>query len=348
MAAPPQLALSGERWKPRTLVRGSGVLTPRKRSGYKLRAASPQRALALVAGTPREAEPLTRRAFVTSMISLALTTRLSAQSKPARIVSTAPSITEALFALGLGNQVVGVSRFCDFPPEVQKLPKVGTYIKPDPEAIARLAPNLVILQGNPTELTSRLDALHIAFVEVPHGTLKDVFTGIEIIAKAAGYPERAAPLVSRIQAGLDAIQTKAKVLPSPRVMIIADRRQGTLTDLISIGPDNYVNEILQTAGGINVLAKPGLPHYPRISLETVLRENPDVLIDLSGTQESEADRQAARAATLALWRQNAELTAVRDGHVYVGTTNALLVPGPRTVEAAQRLFDYLHGNGNQN
>jgi iron complex transport system substrate-binding protein len=337
-----QLNQSAAGWKPRTLVRGSGVLTPLKRPGYKLRA------LALVAGTPNRVEPLTRRAFVTSMFSLALTTRLSAQTKPARIVSTAPSITEALFALGLGSQVVGVSRFCDFPPEVQKLPKVGTYIKPDPEAIARLAPNLVILQGNPTELTNRLDALHIAFVEVPHGTLKDVFTGIGIIAKAAGYPERAEPLVSRIQAGLDAIQTKAKALPSPRVLIIADRRQGTLTDLISIGPDNYVNEVLQIAGGINVLAKADLPHYPRISLETVLRENPEVLIDLSGTQESEADREAARAATLALWRQNGELTAVRKGHVYVGTTNALLVPGPRTVEAAQRLFDYLHGNGNQN
>jgi iron complex transport system substrate-binding protein len=90
-----------------------------------------------------------------------------------------------------------------------------------------------------------------------------------------------------------------------------------------------------------------LPQYPRISLETVLRENPDIILDLSGTQESEEQRQAARAATLALWRQNSELTAVRSGHVYVGTSNALLVPGPRTVEAAQRLFDYMHGGGNQ-
>ncbi len=119
-------------------------------------------------------------------------------------MSTAPSITEALFALGLGSQVVGVSRFCDFPPEVQKLPKVGTYIKPDPEAIARLAPDLVILQGNPAELTNRLNALHISFVEVPHGTLNDVFTGIEIIARASGFPDRAAPLVDQIKSGLDA------------------------------------------------------------------------------------------------------------------------------------------------
>jgi iron complex transport system substrate-binding protein len=126
-----------------------------------------------------------------------------------------------------------------------------------------------------------------------------------------------------------------------------DRKQAMLTDLIAIGPNNYVNQIMEIAGGINVLAKPGLPQYPRISLETVLRENPDVILDLRGTQESEAQRHAARAATLALWQQNSELTAVRSGHVYVGTSNALLVPGPRTVEAAQRLFDYMHGGGNQ-
>jgi iron complex transport system substrate-binding protein len=281
------------------------------------------------------------------MILAAMATRLPAQARPHRIVSTAPSITEALFALGLGSEVVGVSRYCDFPPEVQKLPKVGTYIKPDPEAIARLAPDLVILQGNPTELTNRLNALHISFVEVPHGALNDVFAGIEIIAKAAGVGERAEPLVRHIQSGLDAIQSKAKTLPSPRSLVIMDRRQGMLADLIAIGPGNYVNQIMEIAGGINVLAKPGLPQYPRISMETVLRENPDVILDLSGTQESEEQRQAARAATLALWRQNGELTAVRKGHVYVGTSNALLVPGPRTVEAAQRLFDYMHDSGSQ-
>jgi iron complex transport system substrate-binding protein len=291
------------------------------------------------------AKPVTRRGFAIGMMLMAMVPRLPGQPRPNRIVSTAPSITEALFALGLGTQVVGVSRFCDFPPEVQKLPKVGTYIKPDLEAIARLAPDLVILQGNPTELTNRLKALHISFVEVPHGTLKDVFTGIQIIAAAAWVPERAAPLVRRIQDGLDAIQAKAKALPSPRVLLVVDRRQGMLTDLVAIGPANYVNQILEISGGTNVLAKPGLPPYPRISLETVLRENPDVILDLSGEQKSEAERQAARGASLSLWQQNGELTAVRNGHVYVGTSNAMLVPGPRTVEAAQILFDYLHGTG---
>jgi iron complex transport system substrate-binding protein len=290
--------------------------------------------------------PLTRRRFGVSLALMAMTRRLPAQEKPRRIVSTAPSITEALFALGLGGQVVGVSRFCDFPPEVQKLPKVGTYLKPDAEAIARLAPDLVLLQGNPIELTNRLNALHIVFAEVPHGTLNDVYAGIEIIAKAAGTPERAAGLVSQIQGGLNSITAKAKALPSPRVLVVLDRRQGMLTDLVTVGPDNYMNQVLQIAGGDNVLARPGMPQYPRISLETVLRENPDVILDMSGTHESEAERLAQQPAALALWRQNAELTAVRNGHVYIGTSDAMLVPGPRTVEAAQRMFDYLHGTGN--
>jgi iron complex transport system substrate-binding protein len=300
-----------------------------------------------MAATAKLANTLNRRSFAVGMVLAAMATRLPGQAKPHRIVSTAPSITEALFALNLGSEVIGVSRFCDFPPEVLKLPKVGTYIKPDPEAIARLAPDLVILQGSPTELADRLNALHISFAEVPHGTLNDVFTGIRIIAKAAGVPERADPLVGHIQSGLDVIQTKARILPSRRVLVIVNRRQGMLADLVAIGPSNYVNQILEIAGGINVLAKPGLPQYPHISFETVLRENPDVILDLSGTQESEAQRQAARDATLGLWRQNAELTAVRNSHVYVGTSNALLVPGPRTVEAAQRLFDYIHSGGNQ-
>ena len=288
---------------------------------------------------------LTRRRFISGIALVVLASKLLAQSKPHRIISTAPSITESLFALGLGDQVVGVSRFCDFPPSVRKLPKVGTYLAPDPEAIARLTPDLVIVQRSSSELTSRLKALGISTVEVPHGTLNDVYTGIELIAKAAAVPAQASIVINRIKLGLGEIQAKAKSLPSPSVLVIVDRRPGMLAELTAIGPDNYLEELLQIAGGTNVLAKPGLPRYPRISLETVLRDDPEVILDLSGTQESETDRRASRLQTLALWQQNSQLKAVRNARVYVGTSNALLVPGPRAPEAAQRLFDYLHGGG---
>jgi iron complex transport system substrate-binding protein len=287
---------------------------------------------------------LTRRQFLRGTAFAAVATRLSAQQRPHRIVSTAPSITEALFALGLGDEVVGVSRFCDFPASVLRLPKVGTYLAPDAEAIARLAPDLVILQRLSSELTNRLQALHIAFIEVPHGTLGDVYTGISLIAKAAVVPERGSLLIDRIKQELAAIQTKAKKLPSPRVLMIVNRRPGMLADLTAVGPESYLQQLLEVAGGTNVLAKPGIPLYPRISFETVLREDPDVILDVSGQQESEAERQAASSQVLALWRQYPQLTAVRKQRILVGTSNALLVPGPRAPEAARLLFDDLHSS----
>jgi len=270
---------------------------------------------------------------------------LLAQTNPRRIVSTAPSITETLFALGVGDRVVGVSRFCNYPPEVQKLPKVGSYIKPDVEAIARLIPDLVILQQSQSDQSDRLNALHISFIVVPHTTLDDIYTEIQLIGKGAGVPERSTSLIAQIRNSLNATQSKAKTLPSPRVVVIVDRQQGTLNNLIAVGPNNYVNQILEIAGGKNVLTQAGLPQYPRISVETILRENPDVIIDLSGTQETEEARRMSRASTLALWGQYRELTAVRSGHVYAGTTDSLVVPGPRTPIATQRLFDFVHGIG---
>ena len=286
--------------------------------------------------------PMTRRAFGLGFAYALSALRLLAQQRPRRIVSTAPSITEALFALDLGDQVVGVSRFCNFPPSVLKLPKVGTYLAPDVEAIARLTPDLVILQRASSELTGRLHALGIPFVEVPHGNLSDVYIGIELMAKAAAVSERGPVLVDRLKRELTAVQTKAKGLPPPSVLIIINRRPGMLADLTAIGPDNYLEQLLEIAGGTNVLAKPGLPQYPRVSLETVLRDDPEVILDLSGTQESEAERQSTSSQSLSLWGQNSQLTAVRHGRVVIGTSNALLVPGPRAPEAAQRLFDYLH------
>ena len=132
---------------------------------------------------------------------------------------------------------------------------------------------------------------------------------------------------------------------SAKVIAIINRRQGTLTDLTAVGQDNYLNQILEIAGATNVLAKAGLPHYPHISLETIIRENPDVILDLSSVQDTEAMRQAARPGVLSLWEQNKSLKAVQSGHVYFGTSNALLVPGPRAPEAAEMLFEFMHSNG---
>ncbi len=261
----------------------------------------------------------------------------------ARIVSTAPSLTETLFALGLGPRVVGVSKYCEWPPEVKALPKVGSYIQPNVEAIVRLRPDLVLLEQASNDVPGRLAAFGIRSAEVPHGTLTETYDGVRTIAQAAGVPERGRELVAKMQAGLAAVQARASKGHKVRVLMIADRTPGTLSGLIAVGPGNYENEVLAIAGGENVLtALPGGISYPRISLETVLRDDPEVIVDLTDAHDADAAHIAARQADLELWGRERGLQAVRNHRVFIADSTAFLVPGPRVPEAAERLFEALH------
>jgi iron complex transport system substrate-binding protein len=254
---------------------------------------------------------------------------------PSRIVSTSPSITEALFALGLGDRVVGVSTFCRFPPAVAQLPKVGTFLKPDAELIAGLRPDLVVIHESPTGLDRRLKSLAIPFVIVERGTLASVFSSIRQIATAAGVPDRAERLVADLRRRLDDVTKAGAAVPRQRVMFIIGRRPGLLADLVAIGPGSYLNDLIEIAGGVNVMAIEGQPEYPRISMETVLRLDPDVIIDTVDMGETDRDRQRRQAANERLWAPFRTLTSVKTGRLHAATTDALVVPGPRVVEAAE-------------
>jgi iron complex transport system substrate-binding protein len=254
---------------------------------------------------------------------------------PARIVSTSPSITETLFALGLGDRVVGVSAFCRFPPEVLKLPKVGTFLKPDVELIAALRPDLVVVHELSTGIDRRLGSLRIPFVVVDRGTLASVFSSIRQIAQAAGESARGDSLVTAIDRQLQQVRRRGEGAPHPRVLFIIGRNPGTLTDLVAVGPGSYINDLIEIAGGTNVLAIKGQPEYPRISMETVLRLDPEVIIDTVDMGETEAERRLRQPINERLWGGYATVTAVKTRRVHAATADALVVPGPRVVEAAE-------------
>jgi iron complex transport system substrate-binding protein len=261
---------------------------------------------------------------------------------PARIVSTSPSITETLFALGLGDRVVGVSTFCRFPPKALKLPKIGTFLKPDAELIAGLRPDLVVVHEVSTGIDRKLTSLHLPFVVVERGTLASVFSSIKQIAVAAGVSERGNLLVKDIERRLDAIRQSA-AMPRRRVLFIIGRHPGTLTDLVAIGPGSYLNDVIEIAGGSNVLNLAGQPEYPRISMETVLRLDPEVIVDTVDMGETPAERRQRAAANERLWAAYGTLTALNSGRLYAATTDALVVPGPRVVDAAEWVAALLRG-----
>jgi iron complex transport system substrate-binding protein len=268
---------------------------------------------------------------------------LNAQA-PARIVSTSPSFTETLFALGLGSRVVAVSEFCRFPPEVAALPNIGTYLRPDVERIARLRPDLVIVHAKADGLTRNLRTLKLRYLEIDPAALESVFSSIRSIGAAAGVGDRASALTANIQSRLDRVRKAVAGRRPQRVLLVVGRRPGMLTDLIAAGPSSYLSDLVRIAGGVNVLSDPRLPEYPRISMETVIRLEPDVIIDAGDMEDRPNERKQRVAATLTLWSRQ-KLAPARSGRVYVVVDDAFVIPGPRVVEAADTMALWLHGVG---
>ncbi len=275
------------------------------------------------------------RAVTAALILCGVVWPAAAAGVPARIVSTSPSITETLFALGLGDRVVGVSTFCRFPPEVAKLPKVGTFLKPEAELIAGLRPDLVVVHEVSSGIDRKLASMHIPYTVVERGTLASVFSSVRRIASAAGEPARGETLVADLERRLAALRAASAGRPRVRALFIIGRRLGSLTDLVAVGPGSYINDVIDIAGGQNVLAIQGQPEYPKISMETVLRLDPDVIVDTVDMGETDAERRQRQPINEKLWAAYPMLTAVKSRRVHAATTDALVVPGPRVVEAAE-------------
>jgi iron complex transport system substrate-binding protein len=259
---------------------------------------------------------------------------LSVQAQPARIVSTFPSVTETLFALGAGDRVVGVSTYCRYPPAALLLPKIGTYIKPDPEKIALLRPDLVIIQKSPDTLADRLSALGIRYTEIKMGSLADIYSMIRDIGRAVGLPGRAETLNAEIRSRLDTFRAETSGRPRPNVLIVMGRTPGLLTNLIAVSRSAYLGELLEIAGGSNALTETAID-YPHISLETVVRMNPDVILDLSMMGDGFTDRVPQEARLREPWLTHRELSAVRNGMIFGLTSEALVTPGPRVADAVE-------------
>lgn len=267
---------------------------------------------------------------------------------PARIVSTSPSITETLFALGLGDRVVGVSSFCRYPAAAARLPKVGSFLRPDTELIARLRPDLVIVHAGPHNVPGQLSGLGIASITVDRGTLAGVYASIRAIGAAADVRDRATRLITELERRLAAVRAEAAKGPPKKVLVIVGRQPGTLSDLVGVGRGSYLNDLVKVAGAVNVLDDPRLPEYPRISMETVIRFEPDLIVDAGDIGETEEDHRQRQPITERLWRQQQmQVKAARANGIRAVTSDAFVVPGPRVVEVAETLARWLDAAGHK-
>jgi iron complex transport system substrate-binding protein len=252
-----------------------------------------------------------------------------------RIVSTAPRITESLFAMGLGPRVVGVTIYCKYPEEALRLPKIGTLLKPDVEAIVALRPDLVVVSDQHGHLAEQLSRLHIPSVEMQSQNLDAIYAGVRAIGKAAGAVDAAERMIQGMQSQLQSIAHRTAGLPKPTVAFIVGHTAGRLEGLVAGAGSSYFSDLLRYAGGSNVFADVVTP-YPKISLEEILSRDPDVIMELSG------DTRPKQEEVLALWQSRRSLKAVRSGRVYALESTPFLVPGPRAVEAVKQILRLLH------
>jgi iron complex transport system substrate-binding protein len=260
---------------------------------------------------------------------------------PQRIVSTAPSITELLYALGLGDRVVGVTRFDRYPPEVQQKPKIGDYTSPNLEAIASLRPDLVIIQTNPVQLASRLQALRLKVLEIDQENITKLYNSFRVVGEATGASTQAAKLAESVRAQLDAIRVRTGRLQRTRMMFVVGRSPNRLDGLIVVGRASYLNEIIDLSGGENVF-RDAVAAYPEVSLEEVLARNPEVIVDMGDMADTVGVTDAHKRDVVALWSRLESVAAVRQHRVHAVAADVFVVPGPRVVDAAKAFLEMLH------
>ncbi len=260
--------------------------------------------------------------------------------EPRRIISLAPSLTETLFALGLGNRVVGVTRYCAHPSAAVNLPKVGGHLDPNFEAIVALSPDLVVAIPSSREIRQRLESFGIRVLEVDQHDVEAVLDSIVTIADACGVSERGRTLTAELRGGLERVRSIVGESPRPRAVVVIGHQVGggSVRSVWTAGPDTFYDGVLQIAGGVNAVGR-GLARYPEMSREGLASLDPDVVLDLvAGIEERDLDVEHIREE----WERLTELRAVRENRVRVLEGDLMVVPGPRLPEMVEVIARSLH------
>ncbi len=256
---------------------------------------------------------------------------------PSRIISIIPAVTEMLFAIGAGPQVVAVGSFDRFPPEVEKLPRVGALIDPDVERILSLRPDLVVIYASQTDLRTQLERAQIPIYIYSHAGLADITTTIRSLGARVGRERAADDLAARIRVGIIMIGNRVRGLPHPRTLVVFERESLALRGIYASGGIGFIHDMIEAAGGINVFADIKRQAV-QATTELILSRRPDVILDLRGEEVS----PEMKTRETAVWQALPSVPAVRTGRVYFIADERTVVPGPRVAEAVELFARALH------
>ncbi|MCH7567019.1 MAG: cobalamin-binding protein [Nitrospirae bacterium] len=253
---------------------------------------------------------------------------------PTRIVSLAPSITEILFAIGLDEQIVGVTQFCNYPPQAKAKPKVG-YTRPNLETIVALQPHLILAPREylRADILDKLEQLKIPVYVLEAKTVEDIFSHIRTIGRMVNRSEAADSLAAETRRRVSDVKSRTENLTRRRLLYVINTHP-----LVTVGPGSFIDHLIELAGGSNVAAHAPTP-YPRLSMEEVLKGDPELILfpvgGAEGIPESEQE----------LWRRWTTVSAVKHGEFHHINPDLLNRPGPRIAEGLETLARIIHPEG---
>jgi iron complex transport system substrate-binding protein len=282
---------------------------------------------------PREAVP--NASTFPVVLKDALGVEVVVGARPERIVSVAPTVTEMLFALGAGERVVGVTEQCNWPPEVEAVPKIGGYWTPSAEKTLGARPDLVIgSRGNPREFLAAVRRSGCPVFTVDPKTLEGILSAIEQIACVIGEPGAGEELIGGMRARLAAVAGKVAGVPEeerPTAFLVVQ-----VNPVWTAGSETFVDDAIRAAGGRNVAAdKKGFAPF---STESLMAADPDFL--LLSTMDGDAEQMKREVEASAALRG---LSAVREGRMVVLEADPIMRPGPRIVEAVEAMAGAFYG-----
>ena len=239
-------------------------------------------------------------------------------------------MTETLFALGFGDRVVGVTTYCDYPPEARRLPKIGGFTNPSLEAIVATRPDLVIGVNDSSHpvKTKELERLGIKIALISVTSLDEILNSFKSVARMLGRPEAGDKLAQKITRQFE--QVKKRVAPAPRRSTLL---AVGLRPLVAVGGKNFIDELITLAGGDNIAGNAAQP-WLNLPDEYVVAKAPQVII--------QAGMGSERGTSAKYWSDLKSIPAVKEGRVYSYPSDKILRPGPRVGEGLEEIARLVH------
>lgn len=259
---------------------------------------------------------------------------VSLQKEPKRIVSLAPSNTEIMFFLGLGNRVVADTTYCDYPEEAKHCTKVGGFNDPSLEKIVMLKPDLVLATDIHKEMIKGLEEAGLNVIVLNSDTIAGIFDDIRLVGRVMGIEDKAIDMTKDLQDRVNAVTQKVLEVPEDQKPYVY--YEMWYEPLMSVGRDNRIGQMIRMAGGVNI-TDDCIEEYPQISEEVIIEKNPDVMINSYGHGSNKVITSgiAARKG----WSQ---ISFVKNHKIYTIDADLLELPGPRIVEGLEKMAEVFH------